>query len=145
MKPNLRRFRPRYSLRLLLICIPAIAALIAWYRDPLRARVEAILARARGPVPAVVIFGPQTSGVSVALGPPTPEQITHALQAAGVTNEQYVNMRMVIEPISDYVDPPMFSVASGPYQWHHAQYKCMITADNGARTIHIDHRHRCIP
>ena len=144
MKLNLRRFRPRYSLRLLLICIPAIAALIAWYRDPLRARVEAVLARARGPDTAVVIIGPQTAGVSVALDPPTPEQITHALGAAGLLKEQFVNMRMIIEPISDYVDPPKFSVASGRYQWHHAHYKCVIIADNGARTVYIDHRHRCV-
>src|SRR3569623_1700416 len=145
MKLNLRRFTPRYSLRLLLICIPAIAALIAWYRDPLRARVEAILARARGPAPAVVIVGPQTAGVSVALDPPTPEQITQAVQAAGVLKEQVVNMRMVIEPISEYVDPPNFSVVNGRYQWHHAHYKCMIITDNGAKTIYIDHRQRCVP
>jgi hypothetical protein len=67
------------------------------------------------------------------------------------------NVRIVIEKIADYVDPPRFVPLIGPAQLHHAHYKCTIyytevtrvgwpipytTRNEDAReVIYIDHNH----
>jgi len=114
----------------------------------------------------VPILGPVTSGgPPVALDPPSPDEVMHALERArnvegGVPllhEIQRNNVRMVIEPISDYVDPPRVYPLIGPAQLHHAHYKCIIyytevtrvgwpipytTVDEDAQeVIYIDHNH----
>jgi len=71
--------------------------------------------------------------------------------------KQRNNVRMVIEPIADYVDPPRVYPLIGPAQLHHAHYKCTVyfseitrvgwpvpytQNDEDAReVIYIDHNH----
>jgi hypothetical protein len=114
----------------------------------------------------VPILGPVTSGgPPVALDPPSPDEVVRALERArnvegGVPllhEIQRNNVRMVIEPIADYVDPPRVYPLIGPAQLHHAHYKCIIyytevtrvgwpipytTVDEDAQeVIYIDHNH----
>ena len=114
----------------------------------------------------VPILGPITSGgPAVALDPPTPDEVMRALEKAqpvqgGVPflyQKQRNNVRMIIEPIADYVDPPRVYPLIGPAQLHHAHYKCTIfytagharrlavaahTVDEDSReVIYIDHNH----
>lgn len=114
----------------------------------------------------VPILGPVTSGgPPVALDPPSPDEVMRALERArnvsgGVPmlhEIQRNNVRMVIEPISDYVDPPRVYPLIGPAQLHHAHYKCIIyftevtrvgwpfpytTVDEDTQeVIYIDHNH----
>ena len=35
-------------------------------------------------------------------------------------------MRIVKEPIADYIDPPRVYPLAGPAQLHHAHYKCVV-------------------
>lgn len=114
----------------------------------------------------VPILGPVTSGgVPTALDPPTPDEVMQAMNRARTVKggvpllheKQRNNVRMVIEPIADYVDPPRVYPLIGPAQLHHAHYKCTIyfsevtrvgwpvpytTNDEDAReVIYIDHNH----
>ncbi|MBL9094930.1 MAG: hypothetical protein JNL96_27170 [Planctomycetaceae bacterium] len=114
----------------------------------------------------VPILGPVTSGgVPKALDPPTPDEVMRALEKASsveggvpmLWERQRNNVRMVIEPIADYVDPPRVYPMIGPAQLHHAHYKCTIyyteltrvgwpiphtTTDEDSReVIYIDHNH----
>lgn len=114
----------------------------------------------------VPILGPVTSGgAPVALDPPTPDEVMRALEKAqpvqgGVPflfTKQRNNVRMIIEPIADYVDPPRVYPLIGPAQLHHAHYKCTIfytqvtrvgwplphtNVDEDSReVIYIDHNH----
>jgi hypothetical protein len=96
---------------------------------------------------------------------PSPDEVMRALERArpvegGVPllhEVQRNNVRMTIEPISDYVDPPRVYPLIGPAQLHHAHYKCTIyytevtrvgwplpytTVDEDTReVIYIDHNH----
>ncbi len=114
----------------------------------------------------VPILGPVTSGgPPVALDPPSPDEVVRALERArnvqgGVPllhEIQRNNVRMVVEPLADYVDPPRVYPLIGPAQLHHAHYKCIIyftevtrvgwpipytTVDEDAQeVIYIDHNH----
>lgn len=114
----------------------------------------------------VPILGPITQGgPAVALDPPSQDEIMRALEKArpvqgGVPllNEiQRNNVRIVVEPIADYVDPPRVYPMIGPAQLHHAHYKCTIyfqevtrvgwpipyTKDNqdAEEVIYVDHNH----
>ena len=67
------------------------------------------------------------------------------------------NVRIVVEPIADYVDPPRVYPLIGPAQLHHAHYKCTVyfkevtrvgwpipyTTDNedAEEVVYIDHDH----
>lgn len=95
MKPYLRRFRPRYSLRLALVGFAVLAALIALNRDPLRRRLESLLAFRKNPANRLVIEGPPTAGIPVAIDPPSPDDILQALTRAGVKPPP--GLRMVIQ------------------------------------------------
>jgi hypothetical protein len=44
----------------------------------------------------------------------------------GLHEIQRNNVRIVKEPISDYIDPPRVYPLVGPAQLHHAHYKCII-------------------
>lgn len=114
----------------------------------------------------VPILGPVTSGgVPKALDPPTPDEVMRALEKASsveggvplLWERQRNKVRMVIEPIADYVDPPRVYPMIGPAQLHHAHYKCTVyyeevtrvgwpipytTTDEDSReVIYIDHNH----
>ncbi len=67
------------------------------------------------------------------------------------------NVRMVVEPIADYIDPPRVYPLIGPAQPHHAHYKCTVyysetthvgypvphtTKDeDSVQVVYIDHNH----
>jgi hypothetical protein len=114
----------------------------------------------------VPILGPITAGgPPVALDPPSEDEIMRALESArpvegGVPlfhQMQRNNVRMVVEPVADYVDPPRVYPLIGPAQLHHAHYKCTIyysevtrvgwpipytTTDEDCReVVYIDHNH----
>ena len=137
------RFRPRYSLRLLLVAFVVLAALIAIYRDPLRRRLESLLAFKRNPGNRLVIEGPQTAGIPVAIDPPSPDDIVRALTQAGL--KPAPGVRMILEPISDYVDPPEHARTNGIALRHHSNYKCVLTSDAGSKIVYVDHTHLSIP
>ena len=114
----------------------------------------------------VPVLGPITSGgPAVALDPPSEDEIIRALienqHIEGglpfLWERQHNNVRMTVEPIADYVDPPRVYPLIGPAQLHHAHYKCTIyytevtrvgwpvpytTVDEDAsEVIYIDHNH----
>jgi hypothetical protein len=114
----------------------------------------------------VPVLGPITSGgPAVALDPPSQDEIMRALiqnrdLEGGLPllwERNLNNVRMVVEPIADYVDPPRVYPLIGPAQLHHAHYKCTIyytevtrvgwpvpytTVDEDAsEVIYIDHNH----
>jgi hypothetical protein len=115
------------------------------------------------PVP---ILGPITEGGPVkALDPPSDDEIMRALEEArplegGIPflhETQRNNVRIVVEPVADYIDPPRVVPLIGPAQLHHAHYKCTIyftevtrvgwpvpytTRNQDAQeVIYIDHNH----
>jgi len=113
----------------------------------------------------VPILGPVTSGEIVALDPPTPDEVMRSLEKARpvegglpfLHEVQRNNVRMIIEPIADYLDPPRVYPLVGPAQQHHAHYRCTIyfsettrvgwpipytTVDEDTReVVYIDHNH----
>ena len=114
----------------------------------------------------VPILGPITAGGPVmALDPPSPDEVMRALEKARpvegglpfLHEVQRNNVRMVIDPIADYVDPPRVYPLIGPAQLHHAHYKCTIyftevtrvgwpipytTVDEDTvEVVYIDHNH----
>jgi len=114
----------------------------------------------------VPILGPITSGGEPkALDPPSEDEIMRALEKAhplegGIPflhTIQRDNVRIVVEPLADYVDPPRVYPLVGPAQLHHAHYKCIIyytevthvgwpipyttTDEESQEVIYIDHNH----
>ena len=114
----------------------------------------------------VPILGPITDGgPAVALDPPSQDEVMRALEEARplegglplLHEIQRNNVRIVVEPIADYVDPPRVYPLIGPAQQHHAHYKCTVyfqevtrvgwpipyTIDNedAQEVIYIDHNH----
>ena len=83
----------------------------------------------------VPILGPLTAGgPAMALDPPSDDEIMRALEDARPVEGglpflheiQRNNVRIVVEPIADYVDPPRVYPLIGPAQLHHAHYKCIV-------------------
>jgi hypothetical protein len=114
----------------------------------------------------VPILGPITEGGPVkALDPPSHDEIMRALEQArpiegGIPflhEYQRNNVRIVVEPIADYIDPPRNYPLIGPAQLHHAHYKCTVyftevtrvgwpiphtvTNRDAQEVIYIDHNH----
>jgi len=114
----------------------------------------------------VPILGPITAGgPPVALDPPSPDEVMRALEEAHplegglpfLFETQRNNVRMTIDPIADYVDPPRVYPLIGPAQLHHAHYKCTVYYSQVDRTgwpipyttfnedaqevLYIDHNH----
>ncbi len=112
----------------------------------------------------VPILGPITSGPHRALDPPSEDEIMRALESARPVKGglpllheiQRNNVRIIVEPIADYVDPPRVYPLIGPAQLHHAHYKCIIyfnevtrvgwpvpytTEEEVQEVIYIDHNH----
>ena len=114
----------------------------------------------------VTILGPITAGgPAVSLDPPSEDEIMRALESARpiegglpfLHGTQRDNVRIVIEPISDHIDPPRDYPLIGPAQLHHAEYKCIvhfsetthvgwpiphtIVDEEAQEVIYIDHDH----
>ena len=114
----------------------------------------------------VPILGPITQGgPSVALDPPSQDEIMRALEKArplegGIPflhEIQRSKVRIVTEPLADFVDPPRVYPLIGPAQLHHAHYKCTVYFEEVNRVgwpiphtvknqdaqevIYIDHNH----
>lgn len=114
----------------------------------------------------VPILGPITAGgPPVALDPPSPDEVMRALEEAHplegglpfLFETQRNNVRITIDPIADYVDPPRVYPLIGPAQLHHAHYKCTVYYSEVDRTgwpipyttfnedaqevLYIDHNH----
>jgi hypothetical protein len=114
----------------------------------------------------VPILGPITEGgPAVALDPPSADEVMRALEEARpqegglpfLHEIQRNNVRIVTEPIADYIDPPRVYPMIGPAQLHHAHYKCTIYFEEVTRVgwpvpytkvnedaqevIYIDHNH----
>jgi len=101
----------------------------------------------------------------VALDPPSEDEVMRALEAARsvegglpfLHEMNRNNVRIVVDPIADYVDPVRVYPLIGPAQLHHAHYKCTIhftevtrvgwpipytTVDEDAQeVVYIDHNH----
>ncbi len=114
----------------------------------------------------VPILGPITEGgPAVALDPPSQDEIMRALEKARpvqgglplLYEVQRNNVRMVVEPIDDYVDSPRVYPMVGVAQLHHAHYKCIIyfsetthvgwpipyttVKEDAQEVVYIDHEH----
>jgi hypothetical protein len=114
----------------------------------------------------VPILGPVTEGgPPVALDPPSQDEVMRALEKARPVEGglpflheiQRNNVRIIVEPVADYVDPPRVYPLIGPAQVHHAHYKCTIyfteitrvgwpvphtiTNEDAQEVIYIDHNH----
>jgi hypothetical protein len=114
----------------------------------------------------VPILGPVTSGGDpVALDPPSQDEVMRALEKIHPVSgnvpllyeKQRNNVRMTVELIADYTDPPRVYPLIGPARHHHAQYKCTVyytdTTRNGyplpytnidedaREVVYIDHNH----
>ncbi len=111
----------------------------------------------------VPILGPITSGsVPRALDPPSPDEIIRAMPSVQggipfLEEIQRNHLRMTIDPIADYVDPPRFYPLIGWAQLHHCHYKCTIyytevtrvgwpiphtlVDEDASEVIYIDHNH----
>jgi hypothetical protein len=112
------------------------------------------------------ILGPITPGApQTALDPPSDDEVMRALEKArpiqgGVPFLEEIhrnNVRIVKEPISDYVDKERVYPLIGPAQLHHVHYKCIVyytevthvgwpipytlTNEEGQEVIYIDHDH----
>lgn len=112
------------------------------------------------------IMGPITSGGPPrALDEPSQDEIIRAMEKARLIEggipflheRQWNNVRMVIEPIADYVDPPRVYPLVGAAQLHHAHYKCTVyftetthvgwpvpytvTDEDSVEVVYIDHNH----
>ncbi len=114
----------------------------------------------------VPILGPLTSGgPAKALDPPSEDEVMCALEKARPVEGglpflheiQRNNVDIIIEPISDYVDPPRVVPMLGPVQLHHCHYKCIVyftertwvgwpipysfVDEDAQEVIYIDHNH----
>jgi hypothetical protein len=81
------------------------------------------------------VLGPLTPNApATALDEPSDDEVMRSLEKArpvqgglpGLYETQRNNVRIVKEPISDYIDPPRVYPLVGPAQLHHAHYKCTI-------------------
>ena len=81
------------------------------------------------------ILGPITPGMpETALDEPSDDEVMRALEKARpiqgglpLLDETLRNhVRIVKEPISDYIDPPRVYPLVGPAQLHHVHFKCII-------------------
>jgi len=114
----------------------------------------------------VPVLGPITPGApEAAMDPPSEDEVMRTLEnarpvAGGVPflyEVQRSNVRIVVDLIADYIDPPRVYPLIGPAQLHHAQYKCTVyytevtrvglpipyttTDEDCQEVLYIDHDH----
>ena len=112
------------------------------------------------------VLGPITPGSpEIALDPPSEDEVMRKLEEARpaqgglpmLYETQRSNVRVVVEPIADYIDPVREFPLVGPAQLHHAHYKCIVyftettwvgwplpyktTSEEAQEVIYIDHDH----
>jgi hypothetical protein len=112
------------------------------------------------------ILGPIQPGASTAaLDTPSEDEVMRKLEEArpvqgGIPllhEVQRNNVRIVIEPLQDSIDPPRVYPLVGPAQLHHAHYKCIVyfteithvgwpipytvTNEDTQEVVYIDHDH----
>jgi hypothetical protein len=112
------------------------------------------------------VLGPLAAGVPcTAMDPPSEDEVMRALEDARrvqggfplLHEVQRNNVRIVVEPISDSIDPPRVYPLVGPAQLHHAHYKCTVyftevtrvgwpfphtlTDEEAQEVLYIDHDH----
>ncbi len=112
------------------------------------------------------VLGPITPNCpTAALDAPSEDEVMRALEKArpiqgglpGMHEIQRTNVRIVTEPIADYIDPPREYPLVGPAQLHHAHYKCIVyytevtrvgwpipytnTDEDCQEVVYIDHDH----
>ena len=97
-------------------------------------------------------LGPIQAGAPVvALDTPSDDEVMRALEKARpvqggfpIQHEVQRNrVRIIVEPIADYIDPPRVYPLVGPAQLHHAQYKCigLLLGDREDRLADPVHDH----
>ena len=114
----------------------------------------------------VPILGPVAAGgPQKALDPPSHDEVMQAFLKAhplktGIPflyDIQRNDIRIVIDKIADYMDPPRFYPLVGPAQLHHAHYKCTVhysevvyvgwpiphslVNEEAVEVLYIDHNH----
>ena len=103
----------------------------------------------------VPVIGPTTEGdASIALDPPSDEEVIQALEKARPTRgfipllyqKHPNNVRIVREKIAEFVDPPRNIPLIGMAKLHHAHYRCTIhfserSDKDASEVIYIDHNH----
>jgi hypothetical protein len=114
----------------------------------------------------VPVLGPLTpGGPEMSLDPPSDDEVMRALEDARpvkggiplIEEVQRKNVRIVVEPVADYIDPPRFYPLVGPAQLHHAHYKCIVyftevtrvgwplpyttVNEDAQEVVYIDHDH----
>jgi hypothetical protein len=112
------------------------------------------------------VLGPITPGSpETALDPPSEDEVMRALEKAKplqgglpmLYEVQRNNVRIAVDPIADYIDPPRVYPLVGPAQLHHAHYKCTVyytevtrvgwpipyttTDEEAQEVLYIDHDH----
>lgn len=112
------------------------------------------------------VLGPLTPNTpTTALDEPSDDEVMRALEKARpvqgglpmMYETQRSNVRIVKEPIADYIDPPRVYPLAGPAQLHHAHYKCIVhftettwvgwplpyknTDEDCQEVVYIDHDH----
>ncbi|MEN6406254.1 MAG: hypothetical protein ABFC77_07275 [Thermoguttaceae bacterium] len=112
------------------------------------------------------VLGPLTPNTpTAALDEPSDDEVMRGLEKARpvqgglpmMYETQRQNVRIVKEPISDYIDPPRVYPLVGPAQLHHVHYKCIVhftettwvgwplpyknTDEDCQEVVYIDHDH----
>jgi hypothetical protein len=112
------------------------------------------------------VLGPLTPGSpNTSLDPPSEDEVMRALEKARPVQGnmplmyeiQRNNIRIVSEPVADYIDPPRVYPLAGPAQLHHVHYKCIVyfteitrvgwpipytnTDEDCQEVVYIDHDH----
>jgi hypothetical protein len=112
------------------------------------------------------VLGPITPGApETALDPPSEDEVMRGLEKARPVQSglpflyetQRNNVRIVTEPVADYIDKPREMPLVGPVQLHHAHYKCIVyftevirvgwpipytnTSEECQEVVYIDHDH----
>jgi hypothetical protein len=112
------------------------------------------------------VLGPLTpDSPRTAMDEPSDDEVMRSLEKArplqgglpGLYEVQRNNVRIVKEPIADYIDPPRVYPLVGPAQLHHVHYKCIVhytevtwvgwpipyktTDEDAQEVIYIDHDH----
>jgi hypothetical protein len=112
------------------------------------------------------VLGPiQPGAPCYAIDTPSEDEVMRQLEKARqvqggmpfLHEVQRNNVRITVEPIADYIDPPRFYPTIGPAQLHHAHFKCTVyykevtrvgwpvpyttTDEDCQEVIYIDHDH----
>jgi hypothetical protein len=83
----------------------------------------------------IPVLGPLQAGApEVGMDTPSEDEVMRALEKARpvqgglpfLHEVQRNKVRIIVEPVADYVDPPRFFPLVGPAQLHHVHFKCIV-------------------